>query len=64
MKRLQDQPPQRAPERGAAPMDEPEIDEILADSFPASDPPPWTPGRAIPSRRIAAAPRRKRGEDG
>jgi hypothetical protein len=30
--------------------DERKLDEVLADSFPASDPPPWTLGTSRPRR--------------
>ena len=30
--------------------DERKLDEVLADSFPASDPPPWTLGTSRPQR--------------
>ena len=46
---LADQPSSSSPDEG-------EIDQILADSFPASDSPPWTlsvaeAGRSVPPRR-------------
>ena len=31
------------------------IDDALADSFPASDPPPWNPGVARPGRAVGVA---------
>ena len=38
-----------------------DIDEVLADSFPASDPPPWTLGvPAIPSAEPRKSVRGKR----
>ena len=32
------------------------IDDVLVGTFPASDPPPWTPGIARPAPAIPARP--------
>lgn len=45
MRKSDNTPPEQSLGRGdPAISDEREIDFILADSFPASDPPPWTLG--------------------
>jgi hypothetical protein len=40
----------------SAAMSERELDDILADSFPASDAPPWTLGVAMDASRRAVRP--------
>ncbi len=37
-----------APIRRVVQLNDGSIDQVLADSFPASDPPSWTPGIARP----------------
>jgi hypothetical protein len=41
--------------------EEQEIDRILADSFPASDPPPWTLGVTQAPAKDSRSPRKKGG---
>lgn len=45
-----------------AAVQESDIDEILADSFPASDAPPWTLGVEPALQRSTDAPRADEGE--
>jgi hypothetical protein len=49
---------QAPPEAG---IEEREIDQILADSFPASDAPPWTLGVTEPSPRTVRNRQGRRG---
>jgi hypothetical protein len=41
-------------------VEEKDLDEILADSFPASDPPPWTLG--VREKKPDAAPDQREGQ--
>ena len=39
------------------------VDDVLADSFPASDPPSWTPGMARPAPAMAPSTARRMHHD-
>jgi hypothetical protein len=54
--------PHRPDELTNARREEEEIDRILADSFPASDVPPWTLGVVQAPRKGSSSRRKSRGK--
>lgn len=56
-----DMPNRPDEDRKNAAAEEREIDQILADSFPASDAPPWTLGVRSPRAKGARKRRERRG---